>query len=136
MKLTKLDLSSIVAIGHSDDKLGLLIDRGDSVEYIEVVAPVAAYYGLQQVNYIANTDFSELPEVDEDLIKLPVRSTMAKTIGYNEHQKLLQVEFKNGSVYQYEDVDEETWEELQEADSIGEFYNQEIRGSYRSRRLA
>ncbi len=135
MKLTKLDLSSIVAIGHSDDKLGLLLDRGDAVEYIEVVAPVAAYYGLQQVNYIANTDFSELPAVEEELLKLPVRSTMAKTISYNESQKSLQVEFKNGSVYEYEDVDEETWEDFQETDSIGEFYNREIKGNYKSRRL-
>lgn len=29
MRLSKIDLSSIVAVGHSDGYLGLLIDRGE-----------------------------------------------------------------------------------------------------------
>lgn len=54
MKLTKIDLSQIVAVGHNNGQLGLLIDRGDQIEYIEVPAPVAAYDGLQQVSNFAN----------------------------------------------------------------------------------
>lgn len=50
MRLSKIDLSKIVAVGHSDGYLGLLIDRGEEVEYIEITAPNAAYQGLQQVN--------------------------------------------------------------------------------------
>ena len=50
MRLSKIDLSKIVAVGHADGYLGLLIDRGEEVEYIEIPAPNAAYQGLQQVN--------------------------------------------------------------------------------------
>lgn len=36
MKLTKIDLSRIVAAGHNGVQLGLLIDRGEEIEYIEI----------------------------------------------------------------------------------------------------
>lgn len=32
MRLSKIDLSNIVAVGHSDGYLGLLIDRGEEIE--------------------------------------------------------------------------------------------------------
>ncbi|MEB3279775.1 MAG: hypothetical protein VKK42_12755 [Lyngbya sp.] len=54
MKLTKIDLSKIVAIAHNNGQLGLLIDRGEEIEYIEVPAPEEAYDGLQQVSNFAN----------------------------------------------------------------------------------
>ncbi|WP_413164512.1 hypothetical protein ACL6C3_01100 [Capilliphycus salinus ALCB114379] len=54
MKLTKIDLSKIVAIAHNNGQLGLLIDRGIEIEYIEIPAPEVAYDGLQQVSNFAN----------------------------------------------------------------------------------
>jgi hypothetical protein len=38
-------------------------------------------------------------------------------------------------VYQYSEVEPELWEDLQETDSIGSFYNQEIKGYYPSVRI-
>lgn len=54
MKLSKIDLSNVVAIGHEDGMLGLLIDRGNDIEYLEIPAPSVAYQGLAFVNYLAN----------------------------------------------------------------------------------
>lgn len=142
MKLSKIDLSSLVAISHNDDCLGLIIDREDGLEFVEIPAPVAAYEGLRQLDAIvasdsslASADFNQLPGVNQSLPMLPVQSTMANAVGYDPEHSLLQVQFRNGAVYQYEDVDVETWHELQDADSTGQFFNREIKGNYRSRRL-
>ncbi|MCU0542722.1 MAG: KTSC domain-containing protein [Oscillatoriaceae cyanobacterium Prado104] len=144
MKLSKIDLSNVLAVGHSNGQLGLLIDRGESVEFIEIAAPEAALHGLQTIDFIANADAAELsagielPEIAascEPIAMEPVNSAMARAIGYNEEEQVLQVEFSNGSVYQYSDVEPEIWESLQDADSTGRFFNSEIKGYYSSRRV-
>lgn len=141
MKFTKIDLSNIVGVCHDDDYLGLVIDRGDTIDVIEIPAPLAAYEGLVQLNavvsdeYSDSVDFYDLPGVERELPMLPVHSTMANAVGYDPDNHLLQVEFKNGSVYQYEEVDEETWEAMKASDSTGQFFNREIKGNYFSRRL-
>ena len=40
------------------------------------------------------------------------------------------LEFSSGSVYQYSDVDHETWASLQDTDHTGRFFNSEIKGQY------
>ncbi len=144
MKLGKIDLTKIVAIGHEDGQLGLLIDRGEEMEYIEISAPVAAYRGLQQIAFIANNEIGGLPDSCEEaeelegtkeIPMLPVSSSVARAIGYDEERQVLQIEFASGSVYQYADVEPETWESLCDTDSIGRFFNQEIKGCYESERL-
>ncbi|MCW6050565.1 KTSC domain-containing protein [Lyngbya sp. CCAP 1446/10] len=144
MKLSKIDLSNVLAVGHSNGQLGLLIDRGEQVEFIEIAAPEAAMQGLQMVDFIANTDSTELdPGIelteiahrDEPIAMIPVDSAMASAIGYNEEEQVLQIEFSSGSVYQYSHVEPEIWESLQEADSTGRFFNSEIKGYYSSQRV-
>lgn len=144
MKLSKIDLSNVLAVGHSNGQLGLLIDRGESVEFIEIAAPEAALHGLQMVDYIANTDPAELStgvesqEIAascEPISMRSVNSAMARAIGYNEEEQVLQIEFSSGAVYQYSDVEPEIWESLQDADSTGRFFNWEIKGYYSSHRV-
>ena len=144
MRLTKVDLTKLVAVSHNDEHLGLLIDRGNSLEYIEIPAPLAAYEGIQELDFLvalespelnAATDDDYLLEAEKDIPMLPVESSMAQSLGYDAERQLLQVEFRSGSVYQYEDIDEETWDALQAAESTGQFYNEEIKGSYKSRRV-
>ncbi len=54
MKWRKIDLKNIIAVGHDPDQLGLLIDRGNEIEYLEVPAPKAAFEGLKQVADYSN----------------------------------------------------------------------------------
>lgn len=133
MKLSKLDLSNVVAIAHSDGQLQLLLDQGDEFEIVEIPAPIQAYEGLQQLNEIVAA--TALPACEEPIAMLPVSSSMANAVGYNSDQQILQVEFHNGAVYQYADVDEHTWEELHQSESIGRFFNDEIRGRYECERV-
>ncbi|MEH2433780.1 MAG: KTSC domain-containing protein [Nostoc sp.] len=134
MKLSKVDLSSLVAIAHSDGYLQLLLDRGDELEFLEIPAPVQAYEGLQELNEaIAQTP--ALPFEEEPIAMLPVSSSMAIAVGYDRDEHILQVEFQNGGVYQYLGVDEDTWSDFHASDSIGSFFNQEIKGRYDCDRL-
>jgi len=144
MKLSKIDLSNVLAVGHSNGQLGLLIDRDSEIEFIEIAAPEAAMHGLQMVDLIANTDSAELSDgiesteiasSDESITMLPVSSAMAKSIGYSEETETLQIEFSSRAVYQYSDVEPEIWESLQDADSTGSFFNSEIKGYYSSERV-
>ncbi|MEH2005329.1 KTSC domain-containing protein [Nostoc sp.] len=134
MKLSKVDLSSLVAIAHSEGYLQLLLDRGDELEFLEIPAPIQAYEGLQELNeVIAETTL--LPLEEEPIVMLPVISSMAMSVGYDRNEHILQVEFQSGAVYQYLGVYKDTWEDLHSSDSIGSFFNQEIKGKYDCDRL-
>ncbi|MFN6538547.1 MAG: KTSC domain-containing protein [Nostoc sp. EkiNYC01] len=134
MRLSKVDLSSLVAIAHSDGYLQLLLDRGNELEFLEIPAPIQAYEGLQELNEVI-AETTALPFEEEPIAMLPVSSTMAAAVGYDRDEQILQVEFQNGAVYQYLGVDEDTWEDLHASDSIGGFFNQEIKGRYECDRI-
>ena len=42
----------------------------------------------------------------------------------------------SGSVYAYDDVPQSIYEELNEADSMGGYYNEYIKGTYTAHRLS
>ncbi|AFY96503.1 KTSC domain-containing protein [Chamaesiphon minutus] len=142
MKLSKIDLSSLKAIAHDDDGLKLIIEREDEIEYIEIPAPLAAYEGLQLLDRIiastpamlGTSGYANEP-CEEHIEMLPAHSTMAAQVGYDYEREILQIEFNSGAVYQYSEVEPELWEDLQSTDSIGSFYNQEIKGYYPSARI-
>lgn len=60
-----------------------------------------------------------------------VESSNIETIGYDEDSSTLQVEFKNGGMYQYFDVPENIFEGLRDADSVGGYLASVIKGTYR-----
>ncbi|AFY32362.1 KTSC domain-containing protein [Calothrix sp. PCC 7507] len=134
MKLSKVDLSDIIAIAHSEGHLQLLLNRGDELDLLEIPAPIQAYEGLQQLNEIVS-EYTALPELQEPIAMLPVSSSMATAIGYDSDEHILQVEFHSGAVYQYSGVDLDTWEDLHASDSIGRFFNHEIKGRFESERI-
>jgi hypothetical protein len=133
MKLSKIDLSSLRAIAHDDNGLKLLIERDNEIEYVEISAPLAAYEGLQLLDRIIASTAAIAPS--EEIEMLPACSSMAAQVGYDEEREILQIEFNSGAVYQYSHVEPELWEDLQSTDSIGSFYNHEIKGYYPSQRI-
>ncbi|MBG9993437.1 KTSC domain-containing protein [Pseudoalteromonas sp. NZS127_1] len=60
-----------------------------------------------------------------------VDSSNVAAVGYDEESTTLQVEFNNGSAYQYFDVPEHLFNGLRDADSVGGFLAANIKGSYR-----
>ena len=64
------------------------------------------------------------------MIKETVSSSMINCIGYNQEDALLEVEFSNGTVYQYKDVPLDIFSNLMSANSIGKYLNENIKDVY------
>jgi hypothetical protein len=60
-----------------------------------------------------------------------VESSNIESIGYDSGSETLEIEFKNGSIYQYFDVPEHIYEQLNNADSKGQYLAYQIKGKYR-----
>lgn len=58
-----------------------------------------------------------------------VSSSNIAAVGYVEDT--MQVEFHNGTVYQYFDVPEHVFEELRDAGSVGQYFNMNVKGVFR-----
>lgn len=62
--------------------------------------------------------------------RIGVSSSNVGAIGYEASTATLEVEFNNGSVYQYQGVPQEVYESLMQADSKGTFLNSRVKGNY------
>jgi len=62
---------------------------------------------------------------------IQVVSSNVAAVGYDEDSSTLQVEFNNGTAYQYFDVPMHIFEGLRDADSVGGYLAAQIKGSYR-----
>jgi hypothetical protein len=60
----------------------------------------------------------------------PVASTNLTSVGYNEAAQTLEVEFSNGSVYQYYNVGSDLYDQFMISPSKGQFLNIYIKNSY------
>ncbi len=67
--------------------------------------------------------------------RTPIISSNLKSVGYDVNTKTLEIEFQNGSVYQYYEVPLNIYEELMKAPSHGKFFHAHIRNVYRYRRI-
>ena len=56
-----------------------------------------------------------------------VNSSAVRSVGYDRTQKILEVEFQNGSVYQYLGVPEATYADLMTASSQGRFVDEHVK---------
>lgn len=64
-----------------------------------------------------------------------VESSNISKIGYDASTITLWVEFKDGSVYEYEDVPSSAYQDLMAAKSVGSHLAKHIKGTYRHKRL-
>jgi hypothetical protein len=63
--------------------------------------------------------------------RTPVTSSNVASVGYDPKSMTLEVEFTNGSIYQYFDVPEGEFQNLISAESVGRYLNQTIKNNYR-----
>ena len=59
-----------------------------------------------------------------------VASSNISSIGYDQGTQTLEVEFTNGSVYQYYNVDQNLFDQLMASGSKGQFLNNYIKNAY------
>ncbi len=62
---------------------------------------------------------------------IQVDSSNIAAIGYDNDSETLQIEFNNGTTYQYFDIPEQVFERLRDADSVGGYLAAQIKGNYR-----
>ncbi len=67
--------------------------------------------------------------------RIPVTSTDLCSVGYDPESLTLEIEFKKGSVYQYNGVPTEEHQGLMTAPSHGKYFNANIRNRYQCVRL-
>jgi len=60
-----------------------------------------------------------------------VPSTTIHSFDYDPRRKQLRIVFQSGRTYTYQDVPQQTFEQLKAADSKGEFFNAHIRENFR-----
>lgn len=64
-----------------------------------------------------------------------VESSAVVSVGYDKARRVLEVEIDGGAVYQYFDVPAREYFALVSADSIGRYYNQQIKANYDFRKV-
>lgn len=62
--------------------------------------------------------------------RVPVQSSNIASIGYDQDIEILEVEFLDGSIYEYKGVTEFVYNELMSASSHGTYLNREIARNY------
>ena len=66
----------------------------------------------------------------------PVGSSNLRSVGYDAHSQILEIEFNNGTVYQYYNVPQSVYVALMSAPSHGSYHYRHIRLRYNYRRIA
>jgi len=64
-----------------------------------------------------------------------VTSSNIISVGYDRSSSTMEIEFKDGRLYQYFEVPEQVYRNLLTAPSVGIFFYQSIRGQYQYARL-
>lgn len=67
--------------------------------------------------------------------KTQVSSSNIAAVGYEADSQTLEVEFNNGSTYQYLEVPANVAQELIDAPSVGKYLNTNIKGLYTYQRV-
>jgi KTSC domain len=69
------------------------------------------------------------------VLRQVVESSSLRSLGYDRATRTLEVEFKHGGVYRYEEVPPELWSELRLAESKGQFFQERVRDHFATTRL-
>lgn len=69
------------------------------------------------------------------MTRRPVSSSHLKSVGYEAAQQRLEIEFNDGSLYEYDNVPPAIYEGLMAAASHGSYLHAHIRGRYTYRRI-
>ena len=65
----------------------------------------------------------------------PVHSSSLRSLGYETRSRTLEIEFHNTGVYKYHDVPKAALEEMLAQNSLGAYFNTEIRDVYKCVRV-
>lgn len=68
---------------------------------------------------------------------VPVDSKLIAAVRYDEEAEHLYIEFKrNDAVWRYDDIDQNTADDLRAAASIGRYFLQNVKGKYKETKIS
>ncbi|RAW00590.1 KTSC domain-containing protein [Pseudochryseolinea flava] len=68
------------------------------------------------------------------MVRRPVDSSMATSIGYDPESATLEIEFRSGEIWQYYGVQENVFYEMKSV-SIGKYFQLMIKNKYKEKRI-
>lgn len=74
-------------------------------------------------------------ESSQNLLTKGKKSSRILKMSYIKSKKLLTITFNNGSIYEYYDVPMEVTDGIIQADSLGKYFDKNIKGIYNYRRV-
>lgn len=118
-----------------DTLVKAIVEGGEEIECAEVEEGERGVFLFdhdgQQVGYVP---YDGLERVIEH--RTPVSSSNLRSVGYDENDRTLEIEFHSGGVYEYYDVPPETVRELLQAGSRGRYFHEHVRDEYDYRQIA
>lgn len=69
------------------------------------------------------------------MTRTQVQSSQLSEVGYDPETKKLEIQFKNGAVYEYDNVPQSTYDELMAAESVGAYFNKFVKWGFVYRKL-
>lgn len=67
---------------------------------------------------------------------MAVKSRILRSVGYDEHAKVMEIEFSSGLVYQYSGVPPKVYADLMHSDEIGKYYSEKVRPKFQTKQVA
>jgi hypothetical protein len=65
----------------------------------------------------------------------PVESSVVRSVGYDQAERIMEIEFHNDRVYRYFVVPQSVYQQLLAAPSFGRYFNENVRDRYPSREI-
>ncbi len=100
------------------------------------------YLALMAVPLFSSCGTSEVVKPPSKIVqpqeveRVPVTSTHLQSVGYDASSRTLTIEFRDGTIYEYEGVPPEVHAELMNAKSHGKYFHRRIRNAgFQTRRL-
>jgi len=69
------------------------------------------------------------------LERLPVKSRILRSVGYDASTKILEIEFQNGLVYQFLNVPPKVSADLMRSDEIGKYFTDKVRSRFQTKQV-
>ena len=69
------------------------------------------------------------------MLRTKVESSNIASVGYDQLDGILEIEFNSGAIYQYEKVPIRVYDVMMKADSVGKYFNTHIKSKYNYRRV-
>jgi len=134
-----INSAMLVSIGY-DNKTQILeaeFQSGHLYQYYDIAENIyqgllnAESYGNYMNQHIIDTyEYEEVSFNGASGMRTQVESSMIAEVAYDESNEILELVYTSGAVWEYEGVEQEVYECLLKADSIGRYVRQNIMGCY------